>query len=119
MKTAVRTPEHLPSTSKHTDHYHRLTQQKGRAMAQDVSRRSLTAARVRSRVGPCRICGGQSGTGTGFSRSTSVLPCQFHSVVCRKTDYRMKRLRTCRKTDCRVTEFYITLFLIDLQGSVI
>jgi hypothetical protein len=39
----------------------------GRAMAQAVSRRPVTAeARVRSRVSPCRICGGQSGTGTGF-----------------------------------------------------
>ena len=35
----------------------------GRAMAQALSRRPLTAeARVRSRVSPCGICGGQSGT---------------------------------------------------------
>jgi hypothetical protein len=40
-------------------------------MAQAVSRLPLTAeARVQSQVG---ICGGQSGTGTGF------FPCQFHS----------------------------------------
>ena len=38
--------------------------QKGRAMAQAVSRRPPTAeARVRSQVNPCGICGGQSGTG--------------------------------------------------------
>jgi hypothetical protein len=38
-------------------------------MAQAVSRRSLTAeAQVRYRVGTCEICGGQSGTGTGFPR---------------------------------------------------
>jgi hypothetical protein len=50
-------------------------------MAQAVSRRPLTAeTRVRSRVSPCRICGGQSGTETGFSPSTSVFPCQFHST---------------------------------------
>ena len=58
-----------------------LTLMLGRAMARAVSRRPLTAeARVRSRVSPCAICGGQSGTGTGFSLSTSVFPCQFHST---------------------------------------
>jgi hypothetical protein len=49
-------------------------------MAQAVSRRPLTAeTRVRSQVGPCGICGGQRGIGTGFSPST-VFPCQFHST---------------------------------------
>jgi hypothetical protein len=41
----------------------------------------LTAdGRVRSRVSSCEICGGQSGTGTCFSPSTSVFPSQFHSI---------------------------------------
>jgi hypothetical protein len=43
-------------------------------MAQAVSRWPLTAeARVRARVNPCGICGGQSGTDR-FSPSTSVSP---------------------------------------------
>jgi hypothetical protein len=44
-------------------------------MAQVISRRPLTAeARVRTRVTPCAICGGQSGTDTSFSPSSSVFP---------------------------------------------
>jgi hypothetical protein len=54
----------------------------GRAMAQAVSRRPLTTEARGFDPGssPCGIFGGQSGTGTGFSPSTSVFPCQFHST---------------------------------------
>jgi hypothetical protein len=59
------------------------TRVQGRAMAQVVSRRPLTAeARVRDRVNPYGICGGQSGTGTGFSPSSSVSPVNI-SFHCR------------------------------------
>jgi hypothetical protein len=63
-----------------------MSSTKDRAMAQVVSRRPLTAeARVRARINPCGICGGQNGTGTGFSPGSSVFPCQYHSTVALQT----------------------------------
>jgi hypothetical protein len=55
----------------------------GRDMAQAVSRWPLTAeSRVRVRVSPCGIYGGQRGTGTSFSPSSSVpLSISFHSIL--------------------------------------
>jgi hypothetical protein len=51
-------------------------------MAQAVSRWPVTAeARVRARVFPCGICGGQSGTGQVFSEFFR-LPCKYHSTIC-------------------------------------
>jgi hypothetical protein len=55
-------------------------------MAQVVSRWPLTAeAQVHARVNPCGICGGQHGTGTGFSLSFLVLPSIYHSTVALQT----------------------------------
>jgi hypothetical protein len=66
-----------------------LTQKSGRATAQAVSRRPLTAeARVRSRGHPCAICGGQSGTGTGFSLVLRFSPVNFIPPV---LHYKVKR----------------------------
>jgi hypothetical protein len=54
----------------------------GCAMAHAVSRWTLTAeAKVRARVRPCVNCGGQSGTGTGFSPSSSVFPCNYPFTI--------------------------------------
>jgi hypothetical protein len=52
-------------------------------MVQVVSRQPLTAeARVRARFNPYGICGGQNGTGTGFSPSSSAI---YHSTVALQT----------------------------------
>jgi hypothetical protein len=50
-------------------------------MAQAVSRWPLTAeVRVRARVNPRGICGGQSGTGQVFSEYFDF-PCKYHSTI--------------------------------------
>ena len=54
---------------------------KGCAMAQAVSRWSLTAeTRFRSQVSPCEICGGHSSIEKRFSPSSSGLHSQYHST---------------------------------------
>jgi hypothetical protein len=52
-----------------------------RVMAQVVSSRLVIAeAWVQNQVSLCEICGGQRGTATGFSPSTSFIPHQYHST---------------------------------------
>jgi hypothetical protein len=51
-------------------------------MAQAVSRQPLTmGTRVHTRVSAYAICGAQSGTGSGFSPSSSVFHRQHYSSV--------------------------------------
>jgi hypothetical protein len=51
-------------------------------LVQAVNCRALTAeARVPTWITPCGNCGGQSGTEIGFSSSSSVFPCQYHSTA--------------------------------------
>jgi hypothetical protein len=58
------------------------SKQVGRAMANAVGCRALAAeAWFRALVSPREICGGQSGTGTGFSGSFWGFPCRCHSTV--------------------------------------
>jgi hypothetical protein len=58
-----------------TNEFHRTKPNMyGRAMAQAVSRRSPT---VEFRVSPCGICGGQSGTRTGFFAEYFGFPVNF------------------------------------------
>jgi hypothetical protein len=58
----------------------------GRVIAQAVSGRPvISEARVRARISACLICDGQSGTGAGFSPSSSVLSCQYHSTMALNT----------------------------------
>ena len=46
-----------------------------------VCRRQLTAeAWVPSQANPCWICGGWTGSSTGFTSSTWVLTCQYHTT---------------------------------------
>jgi hypothetical protein len=63
-------------SSKFTSNLFPTKRRGGHAMAKVVGRRPLTTeARVFIRVRPCWISGGQSGTGTGFSSSSSVFHC--------------------------------------------
>ena len=65
----------------------------GCAMAQAVSRRPLTVkARVRSRVSPCGICGGQNGSGTGFPRVLRFSPISFIPPVLHYLEKRKKKI---------------------------
>jgi hypothetical protein len=52
------------------------------AMVKAFSHRPLNMeALVHAQVSPCGSYDGQSANGTGFSLSSSVFPCQYHSVM--------------------------------------
>jgi hypothetical protein len=77
-----RTDQWTKVSSTHLNSYSSLLTT-NRAMAQIVSRRPVAAeARVRARVFPCGICGGQSGSGIGFfSEFFSFLLSIYNSTV--------------------------------------
>jgi hypothetical protein len=55
-------------------------------MVEMVTHRPLIPeARVQAEVNPCGICGGQCGTGTGYSQSSLVFPCRYHCSVALNT----------------------------------
>jgi hypothetical protein len=72
---------------------------KGRAMTQAVYRRSLTAeARIRFHAYPCEICGGQSGTETGYFflsvlhfSSVSIIPPVLHTHLHLQADINRRK----------------------------
>jgi hypothetical protein len=64
-------------------------------MAQAVSRWPLTAeARVRARVNPSGICGGQSGTGQVFSEYFGFR-CKYHSTIAPYSSITAKEVCDC------------------------
>jgi hypothetical protein len=54
-----------------------LIHRNGRAVTLDSLRPAATEPRVRTRVGQYGICGGQSGSWTGFSSGSSVSPVNY------------------------------------------
>jgi hypothetical protein len=74
-------------------------------MAQSVSRRPVTAeARLRSWVSLYEICGGWCGNETGFSPSTSVFPCHYHST---NAPYSSSSMRCPYQNDKRAKRWYL------------
>jgi hypothetical protein len=62
--------------------WRKVTNVKDRAIAQALSCWPPTAARVRSQVRSCGICGWKCGTWASFCPSTSVSPANSHSARC-------------------------------------
>jgi hypothetical protein len=72
-----------PSATLSTKHPTRIDNGPNRGFRGETS--ATNHLSLRARVYPRGICGGQSGTGTGFSPRPSGFPCQYHSTVALQT----------------------------------
>jgi hypothetical protein len=62
------------------------------------------------------ICGEQSGNGTGFSQSSSVLPCRYHSTMC-STFHNVLHIPTTPKEFIHYFHSFIHSFISSGDGQ--
>lgn len=80
------------------------------AIAYAVTHQAVTMeAQVQSQVRPCGIFGGQGGTGTDFSASTSVFPRHCHSTNAQFSLIHLSQILFIRWQNLYTTCFVITM----------
>jgi hypothetical protein len=95
-------------------------------MAEVVNCQPVSAeARVCPWLSVCGVCGGLSGTGTGFSLSSSVSPCQYHTTMALHTHISPRGwtvgplvpFQERSLTPSVWTTFFLTLTFLSLPGQ--